>query len=173
MASEVAERQRPSRWWSWLRFDPGVAAAKAAGSADAEHAGDQDRRVGVVGWQRACGSVLVGVGAVELAIVECFLVPLRVGTVPLPVSVVLAVVGNVALTRLMWRASLHRAVAGVPVVVWLVAVLVLAAKRQEGDLVVPGTGMGLAFLFLGTIAGAFAVGQVIAPVRRGPGQGMS
>jgi hypothetical protein len=166
-ASPPAADRRDGWLRSWLRFDPdGRGGAGPEGQGDGGGDGGPGGGARVPGWQRVLGGLLVAVGAVELAVVESFLVPLRAGTVPLPVSVLLAVVGNVALTRLMWRACRHRGAAAAPVVAWLVVVLVLAARRQEGDLVVPGTATGLAFLLLGTVAGAFALGQVVVPAPR-------
>ncbi|HEX5495106.1 MAG TPA: DUF6113 family protein [Mycobacteriales bacterium] len=117
-------------------------------------------------WQRVLAGVLVGLGAVELGVLECFLVPFRIGGTSVPVALLLALVGNVVLTRAMYRATAHRAATAVPVVAWLALVLVLASKTAEGDLVVPGTWPGLLFLFGGTIAGAVAVGRTVAPSRR-------
>lgn len=111
--------------------------------------------------------LLVAVAAVGLAIVECFLVPLRIGTVPVPVSVPLAVVGNVVLARLAGRLTGRAAAAVAPPVLWLAVVLVLAAPRAEGDLVVPGTLTGLVFLFAGAVSGAYGAASTITR-RRGP-----
>ena len=47
--------------------------------------------------------VLISLFSIGLAVVEAFLVPLRIGTVPLPLSVLLAVVGNAGLTKLAVR----------------------------------------------------------------------
>jgi len=118
------------------------------------------------GWQRALGGVLVGLGAVELGVLECFLVPFRIGGTPVPLALLLALVGNVVLTRLMYRVTAHRLATAVPVVAWLLLVLALAARTDEGDLVVPGTWPGLLFLFGGTIAGALTLGRSIGPRRR-------
>lgn len=109
--------------------------------------------------------VLVVVAAAGLAIVECFLVPLRAGSVPLPVSVPLAAVGNVVLARLAGRLTGRAVLAVVPPVLWLAVVLVLSAPRAEGDLVVPGTGTGLVFLFTGAVAGAYGAASTIARYR--------
>jgi hypothetical protein len=91
-----------------------------------------------------------------LAVWGAFLVPLHVGTVPVPVSVVIAlaplVLGRAA-GRLYGRPG--AAAAGL---VWFAVVVLLAAKRPEGDLVVPGDPTGLAFLLVGTTCAALAVG---------------
>ena len=115
---------------------------------------------------RVVGTVLVVLAAMELTLIECYLVPLRVGSVPLPVSVLLAVVGNVLAARLTARVGGVAALAAVPAVLWLVTVLVLAVPRAEGDLVVPGTLTGLVFLFAGSVAGAFGVGTALTRSRR-------
>jgi hypothetical protein len=113
---------------------------------------------------RAGWGVLVCVAALGLALVECFLVPLRAGTVPLPVSVPLAIAGNVVLARLAGELTGRPLLGALPPVLWLVVVLVLAVPRAEGDLVVPGTLTGLVFLFGGAVAGAY--GAASTAIRR-------
>ena len=116
---------------------------------------------------RAFGAVLVAVAALGLAVVESFLVPLRIGTVPLPVSVLLAVAGNIALPRLAGRWTGSVLAAAVPPVLWLVVVVVLSLPRAEGDLIVPGTVTGLVFLLAGSVAGAFGAALTVTG-RRNP-----
>ena len=124
------------------------------------------RRWEAVGW--AIGAVLV---AAWLTLVEVFWLPLRVGAVVLPVSVLAAVVGNVLLVRSAHRLSGSRAVAVAPAITWLVIVIGAMMPRPEGDLVLVGTGVAgvvnLVFLLLGVTAAAVAVGGVLAaPTRR-------
>ena len=111
---------------------------------------------------RVAAGVLVAVAAVGLALVEAFLVPLRAGSVPLPVCVPLALVGNAGLARLggRWTGSVLGAAA--PPVLWLLVVIVLSIPRAEGDLIVPGTLTGLVFLFAGAVAGAYGVATALA-----------
>jgi hypothetical protein len=120
---------------------------------------------------RAAGGVAVALVAVEAAVVECFLVPLRLGTLPVPLAAAAAVAGNILLARLMVAVTGRRPTALLPPVLWLVVVLVFAAPRAEGDLVVPGTWPGLVFLFLGAIAGAFGAATSITPRQRLPRPG--
>jgi hypothetical protein len=105
-----------------------------------------------------------------LALVEVFWLPLRVGGVLLPVSVLAAVVGNLLLPALALRVSGSRLVAVLPVLGWLVVALGAMIRRPEGDLVINGVGalgvVGLVYLALGVLAGAFSVGRVLGtPVR--------
>jgi hypothetical protein len=124
------------------------------------------RRRAVAG--RFAGAVLVSLASVWLAFFECFLVPLRAGTVVIPVSIVLAVAGNAVLPRLALAAAGRKAAALLPPVLWLAVVFVFAAPRPEGDLIVPGTWSGLAFLFLGALGGAYGAAMAVLPPRLGP-----
>jgi hypothetical protein len=115
---------------------------------------------------RALAGVAVAGVATQAAVVECFLVPLHVGRWPLPISVLAAVLGNVLFARVIAQLTGRPVTAALPPALWLVVVLVLAAPRAEGDLVVPGNLTGLAFLFLGATAGAFGAASAIMPGRR-------
>lgn len=99
--------------------------------------------------------------AVELAVLECFLLPSYLGPVPVPLSIPAAVAVNVALPLVALRLTGSRVVALLPVVAWLAVVVVAAVPRPEGDLIVSGTLRGLAFLLLGAMAGAYAVARVL------------
>ena len=118
------------------------------------------------------GGVLVVVVAVWLATAEVFWLPLRMGGVLLPVSVVVAVVGNLLLPRLALRLSASRVVAALTGVAWLVVVVAAMIRRPEGDLLITGGGatgvVNLAFLMLGVLAAAFAVGRALGGPRRLP-----
>jgi hypothetical protein len=111
---------------------------------------------------RVAAGVLVAVAGAALAVVEAFLVPLRIGSVPVPVCVLMAVVGNAGLARLAGRWTGSVVGAAVPPLLWLLVVIVLSVPRAEGDLIVPGTLTGLVFLFAGAVAGAYGVGSSIA-----------
>jgi hypothetical protein len=114
-----------------------------------------------VGW----GLVAVAV-AFWLALVEVFWLPLRVGGVLFPLSVVVAVVGNLLLPAAARRLSGSKLVGVLPVVAWLVVAVSAMVRRPEGDLVMTGGGatgtVNLAFLMLGVLAAAFSVGRVLA-----------
>ena len=131
---------------------------------------------------RVAGGLLVVVLAVWLALVEVFWLPLRVSGVPVPVSVVAAVVGNLLLVALAARLTGSRLAAALPAVMWLVVAVGASLRRPEGDLLLTGGGvlgfLSLAFLLAGVVAAAFAVGKVLAaprggvsPARTGSGSG--
>lgn len=104
-----------------------------------------------------------------LALVEVLWLPLRVGGVLVPASVLAAVVGNLLLPEAAYRMSGSRVVAVVPAVTWLVVAVGGSMRRPEGDLLVTGTGalgiVSMAFLLLGVLAAAFAVGRILAGPR--------
>ena len=107
----------------------------------------------------AASYALVLVLTVLVALWGAFLVPLRVGSVPLPLSWVVAVVGNGALG---WAGGrlLGRPGAAGPGLLWLAIALTLGSRRAEGDLVVPGSVPGLVYLLLGAVASAAAYSLV-------------
>lgn len=119
---------------------------------------------------RVLSGLLVAVAAAALAVLECFLVPLRIGSVPVPIVVPLAMAGNILLARLAGRWTGSVAGAAVPPVLWLAVVVVLALPRAEGDRIVEGTLTGLVFLFAGAVAGAYGVAaeltRLVRPVVR-------
>lgn len=127
----------------------------------------------------AVGIVAVCLVAVLAAGLELLLVPLRVGTVMAPVSVLCAVVGNVALVRAgrVFVRSTGALVA--PFVAWLVPVVGLAmTSRPEGDVLIPGGGgeqwVFYAMLLAGGAAGLVTVFSAAPPrpgAPRGAGQG--
>ena len=121
--------------------------------------------------RRLGAALLVTVLAAWLALVEVFWLPLRVFGVPVPVSVVAAVVGNLLLVGLAARLTGSRLGAVLPAVVWLVIAVGASLRRPEGDLLVVGGGVlgvfSTAFLLGGVVAAAFAVGKVLAAPRNG------
>lgn len=109
----------------------------------------------------------VGVGlllllAVLLCLWGAFLVPLHVGTTRLPVSLLVAGLGNLLLGRAGGRLI---GTAGVllPGILWLVLAYLLGTRRSEGDLVVQGDLVGTLFLFVGVLG--FVVAYVLTAAR--------
>ncbi|WP_369136840.1 hypothetical protein [Modestobacter versicolor] len=134
------------------------------------------RLLQLAGW-----AVLTVLVSAWLALVEVFWMPWRLGGVPVPVSLVAAVAGNVLLVGWARRLSGSRVVAVLPAVVWLAVAVGATMRRPEGDLLLPGgdavtSTLNLAFLLLGVVAAAFAVGRTLGsppvrPVAAGSGSG--
>lgn len=110
---------------------------------------------------------LVLVLTVLLAVWGAFLVPFRVGGTLVPLCWLLALVGNVVLGRAGGR-LLGKTGTIVVGLVWLVVAFTLGTKRSEGDLIVPGTTVGLVFLLAGAVASAVSYGLVVTRVPAPP-----
>jgi hypothetical protein len=117
-------------------------------------------------WTLAGWGVTIVLVAGWLALVEVFWLPLRVGGVVVPVSVLAAVAGNLLLADAAHRLSGRRAVAVLPAVTWLVVAVGATVRRPEGDLLLTGGGVlgavNLGFLLFGVTAAAIGVGRALA-----------
>ncbi len=115
------------------------------------------------GWVVLAGVLVL---TLLLTVWSAFLVPLRVGRVPLP----LWLLPLVLMVTLAARAARVAGYAGavLPAMTWLaVTWLGFAARRSEGDLVVPPTLSGYAYLFGGVLLWAAVVLRASAADRAG------
>ncbi len=122
------------------------------------------------------GALVAVVVAGWLALVEVFWLPWRIGGVPVPVSVLAAVAGNLVLVPAAYRLSGSRLVGVLPAVVWLVIAVGGSVRRPEGDLLITGGDgltqlVNLGFLLLGVVAASLAVGRLLATPPRRPAAG--
>jgi hypothetical protein len=110
-----------------------------------------------------------------LAVVEVFWLPLRIGGVLLPLSVIGAVAGNLAVGTAARRLSGSGTAAVLAAVTWLVVVVAAMIPRPEGDLLIVGGGgtgiVSIVFLMAGVVSAAYATGRALATGRRGSGSG--
>jgi hypothetical protein len=128
------------------------------------------RSLRTAGW-----CVLAVLVSAWLAVVEVFWLPLRIGGVLLPLSVVGAVVGNLAIGTGARRLSGSGAATVLAAVAWLVVVVAAMIPRSEGDLLIVGRGdtgiVNLVFLMAGVVSAAYATGRALATGRAGSGTG--
>jgi hypothetical protein len=122
------------------------------------------------GWGLA--AVLV---SAWLAVVEVFWLPLRIGGVLVPLSVVGAVAGNLAIGAAARRLSGTGTAAVLAAGAWLVVVVAAMIPRSEGDLLIVGGGttgvVNIVFLMAGVVSAAYATGRALARGRAGSGTG--
>jgi hypothetical protein len=117
------------------------------------------------------GLVVVTLLATGLAIIEALYSPLRVGGVPLPVSLVMAVATNPLLGWFAFATTGRRFAALVPAAAWCVIWILAAGRTTEGDLVITDDNwVGLLTLFSGPVA--FAIGIYISALRQRMGPGV-
>jgi hypothetical protein len=90
-------------------------------------------------WLAVLGVVLFMAVAVLSAVIEVVLVPVRAGSTIVPVSVALAVLGNICVPVLARRAVPTTIAAALPAVAWVATVLFLSQARPEGDVLLVGT----------------------------------
>jgi hypothetical protein len=118
-------------------------------------------RQNAVSW---IGLLLVCLCAVLAAILELLLVPVYVGSVVLPVAVVLAVASNIALPRLAFGIFPRALAAAAPFVLWLVVVFVFGVfGRPEGDVILPG-GSSVQLVSYGVLLGGALAGTITVVV---------
>jgi hypothetical protein len=97
-----------------------------------------------------------------LAVWGAFLVPFRLGTTPVPVSLAFAAALLPLTVAGGWLLGRGGAVG--PAALWLVTALVLGTRRPEGDIVLTGSPVGTVFLLTGALA--CAAGVALSPRRR-------
>ena len=106
---------------------------------------------------RVAGTVVGLLLAFATALWEIFLSPLYAGSVPLPVSPVLAVLTSLGLVWFTRVVTGHNGLALLPGVVWFATMVIAANRTHAGDLLLPGNDyMGLAAILLGCAAWGLA-----------------
>ncbi|TVT06942.1 hypothetical protein FNH07_18400 [Amycolatopsis bartoniae] len=99
-----------------------------------------------------------------LATLELFFLPLRVGstgTVPLPVSVLVAILTTPLLVVLTGR-LVHPRAAFAPLALWVLTIVVLGLTGPGGDLVLIQDWRGLLLIAGGALPAALALGGSLA-----------
>ncbi|MGH3795015.1 MAG: hypothetical protein ACRDSP_09005 [Pseudonocardiaceae bacterium] len=100
--------------------------------------------------------------AVMLAALELLYLPLHIGAVPFPVTILLAAVSTPWLVRSAAALSLPSAAAAVPLVIWVVALLVFGAGGPGGDVLLPPDWRSMVLLAAGIFPGAVELGRALA-----------
>lgn len=117
------------------------------------------------------GLVLVAllVDAVLLAAVELLYLPLQIGAVPFPITILLTAVTTPWLVRSAARLGAGAVVAASPLVMWVLGVFVLGVAGPGGDVLLPVDWRSLVLLGGGMFPGAVALGHSLSPLGRSPG----
>jgi hypothetical protein len=100
--------------------------------------------------------------ALALAAVELLYLPLRVGAVPFPITILLAVVSTPWLVRSAAELGGPRVVAAVPLVVWVLALGVLGVGGPGGDVLLPADWRLALLLGGGMFPSAVLLGRALA-----------
>ncbi len=102
----------------------------------------------------------VALAAVELLYLPLYL-PLGSGGVPVPVTILLAVVSTRWLVRSAAELGGSRSVAAVPLVVWLLALGVLGVAGPGGDVLLPADWRSVLLLGGGLFPAAVVLGRAL------------
>lgn len=100
--------------------------------------------------------------AVLLAAIELLYLPLWIGAVPFPITIVLAGVSTPWLVRSSAALGGPSWVAAVPLVVWVVALLALGVAGPGGDVLLPADWRALLLMAAGIFPGAVQLGRALA-----------
>jgi len=123
-------------------------------------------------WEQRLFLLLLVLDTVLLAVLELFFLPLRIGVVPLPLTVVVGAVTTpwlVSTTAKLVRPGLS----WVPLVVWVVVVFGVGLLGPGGDLVLIQDWRALVLLGASALPGALVLGGGLgrAAAGRSPGRG--
>jgi hypothetical protein len=100
--------------------------------------------------------------AVALAVVELLYLPLRLGAVPFPITILLAAVSTPWLARSTAELGGPRMLAAVPILLWVLALGVLGVAGPGGDVLLGDDWRSTLLVAGGTIPAAMALGRVMA-----------
>ncbi len=96
------------------------------------------------------------------AVLEIFLVPVYVGSVIFPITLVITLVVNIWLPRAVRSLTGSTPLSVLPGLAWLIVIYFLGFRaRPKGDVLLPGYGqaqyVAMALLMVGLVAGAIGV----------------
>jgi len=104
------------------------------------------------------------VDAAVLAAVELLYLPLHLGAVPFPVTILVAAVTTPWLVRAAARTGAGGVAAALPLLTWVVCVLGFGAAGPGGDVLLPADWRSLVLLASGMFPGAVALGRSLSPL---------
>lgn len=106
--------------------------------------------------------VVLVLDAILLAVVELLFLPLYLGAVPFPVTILLAAVSTPWLVRSAAALGEPSAAAAAPLVAWVVALLVFGVAGPGGDVLLPADWRSLLLMAAGIFPGAVELGRALA-----------
>lgn len=102
---------------------------------------------------------VVVVDTVVLGVVAVLLLPLHVGSVPVPLGALVAAVANVAGVLALGRVSDRTSVVSLPLAAWVLTVLGAASSGPGGDTLLVGDWRALLLLGAGLVPAALLIGR--------------
>jgi hypothetical protein len=109
------------------------------------------------------GAVVSIWAAVLLAVTGAFLTPLRIGTVPAPVSILLGIGGNALIMWFAYRVTRIKVLAVVPGLIWVALTFLESGATSERDVVLLGNWVAVAYLYSGCATVAVVAYRLLLP----------
>lgn len=109
------------------------------------------------------GAVVSVWAAVLLSVAGAFLTPLRIGTVPVPVSVLLSIGGNALIMWFAYRVTRIKVLAVLPGVLWVALTFVASGATSERDVVLLGNWVPIVYLYGGCATVAILAYRLFVP----------
>lgn len=129
-----------------------------------EPSGGKDPR-----WLRLAGLAVACLAGLLVALIGAFLTPYRIGSILIPVSLLLVIAGLTVVTRFAHAVTDHVGLSLLPGLAWLALSLVLSNRTTEGDLVLISTNwVATVYLLVGSVTIGVLAFRMIVPRRRGP-----
>lgn len=116
-------------------------------------------------WLRLAGLAVACLGALVVAVVGAFLTPFRIGSILVPVSLLIAVGGLTAVTRFAYALTEKVGLSLLPGALWLVVSLVLSAPTTEGDLILVQNWVAVTYILVGSVTVGVLAYRMIVPRR--------
>jgi len=115
---------------------------------------------------RVAGGVIAVWGAFLLAVLGEFLTPYRVGSVLVPISLVIGICGPPVVMWFGYETTGHKLGAILPGLVWVAVVIPAVDRTAEGDFVLTQQWVAILYLFVSPIAAAVAGYRLLTPRTR-------
>jgi hypothetical protein len=106
--------------------------------------------------------VMLVFDTIALAVVELLYLPLRVGAIPFPITILLAAVTTPWLVHSAAELGGPRTIAAIPLVVWLLVIGVLGVGGPGGGVLLAADWRSGLLLAGGTIPAAVVLGRAMA-----------
>lgn len=117
-------------------------------------------------WLQLAGLGVAGLGALVVAVVGAFFTPYRIGSILVPVSLVIVVGGLTAVTRFAYALTNRVGLSLVPGALWLVMSLVLSAPTTEGDVILlQQNWVAVVYILVGSVTLGVLAYRMIVPRR--------
>jgi len=111
------------------------------------------------------GAVVSLWAALLLSVVGAFLTPLRIGTVQVPVSIVLSVGGNALIMWFAYRVTRSKGLTLLPGLLWVGLTFLASGTTSERDVVLLGNWVAIAYLYSGCATITVIAYRLLVPRR--------